>query len=42
MTKIVFPAVQASLEARDWGLDAKPQMVPPEAGAATIRMEGVK
>lgn len=41
LAKMELPAVQHSMEARDWGLDAKPQLFV-EPGAATIRMEGVK
>lgn len=40
LAKVEFPAVAHSMEARDWGLDAKSEMAPPEPGAATIRMEG--
>lgn len=40
VAKIELPPIQHAMEARDWGLDAKPQMVPPEPGASTIRMEG--
>ncbi len=42
LAKIEFPAVQHSMEARDWGLDARPEMASPDPSAATIRMEGVK
>jgi hypothetical protein len=42
LAKIEFPAIEHAMEVRDWGLDAKPQMVSPEPGAATIRMEGAK
>lgn len=42
LAKIELPAIQHAMEVRDWGLDAKPQIVPPEPGAATIRMEGAK
>jgi hypothetical protein len=42
LAKIEFPAVQHSMEARDWGLDARPEMVSPDPSAATIRMEGPK
>jgi len=42
LAKIEFPAVQHSMEARDWGLDAKPEMASPDPAASTIRMEGGK
>jgi hypothetical protein len=42
LAKLELPAVQHSMEVRDWGLDATPQMPPPDPAAATIRMEGVR
>ncbi|MBK7858361.1 MAG: hypothetical protein IPJ65_07005 [Archangiaceae bacterium] len=42
LAKMELPAVEHSMEARDWGLDASPQMPAPDPAAATIRMEGAK
>jgi hypothetical protein len=39
LAKLELPAIGYALEARGWGLDAKPQMAPIDTTAATIRME---
>jgi hypothetical protein len=39
VAKMELPAIGYSLEVRDWGLDARPQMAPPDPDAARIRME---
>jgi hypothetical protein len=42
LAKLELPAIGHSMEARDWGLDAKPELAAPDPAAATIRMEGAK
>jgi hypothetical protein len=39
VAKMELPAIGYALEVRDWGLDARPQMAPPDPDASKIRME---
>ncbi|MHB8878877.1 MAG: hypothetical protein ACYC8T_34685 [Myxococcaceae bacterium] len=39
LAKMEIPAIEHSMEVRDYGIDARPRMVLPAPGAPTIRME---